>query len=133
MYKPGGLLVAGVSGLSGVAVWGNPKHGSSTMIALIGMVVVVAAAVTAMYREHQETRRTEIRHYPENTMAEALAGLIHASHKVAPGDTAEQDTAEAKRVRESARLVLTEHGEALMAELTRMKANHATEAEDEDR
>ena len=133
MYKRGGLLVAGVSGLSGVAIWGIPKHGSSTVIAVIGMVVLVAAAVTGMYRERQETRRTEIRHHPENTMAEALAGLLRAAHDVAPGGTPEQEATEAKRVRENARLVLTEHGEALMAELTKMKASHVSEAEDDDR
>jgi len=96
------------------------------------MVVLVAAAAVAMYRERQETRRTAIRHHPENTMAEALAGLIRASYKVVPGGTPEQDAAEAKRVRESARLVLAEHGEALMAELTRMKVNPVSGAEDDD-
>jgi len=72
-----------------------------------GLGTAALSAVTYMYRDRQQTRRTEIEQRQAEILAAAFARALDATHARAQNLPAGKEMAEAARVRDSAREVTT--------------------------
>jgi hypothetical protein len=70
-----------------------------------GLGTATLSAITCMYRDRQETRRTEIQQRRGEILAAAYARALDATHTKAQNLSAAKEMAEAARVRDSARQV----------------------------
>jgi hypothetical protein len=70
-----------------------------------GLGTAALSAVTCMYRDRQQTRRTEIEQRRAEILAAAFARALDATHTRAQNLPAAKEMTEAARVRDSARQV----------------------------
>lgn len=71
------------------------------------VITTLAAAMVTMYQARQHTVRHRIDHHGVNTIIDALATTITATHRAARSDAAPQDLAEAAACRAAATHLLT--------------------------
>ena len=113
-----GTLAAVIPGGPGIA-WAIAGRPDAVLLlgaaALVALITAILNGVAAMYESRQETRRKEIERHSPDTLADAFAGLIQASHSRAQGLTGLQDAKEADRVRASARRLAVDMSAAIGA------------------
>src|ERR1022692_2668809 len=79
----GGAVAAGVPASQGVAwaIAGRPDAALLLAVAaLFALATGIPYAIVAMYEARQETKRTAIKYHGVNTIADAVAGTIRATH-----------------------------------------------------
>ncbi|MGH3381804.1 MAG: hypothetical protein ACRDP6_44465 [Actinoallomurus sp.] len=108
----GGLFAA----LSSVSDLALSTAGDTTGVDVL-LVSLILAAVVLMYCARQETRRKEIECHRRNVLADALAACVGDVHHAARDLSSEASLAEAKRVRDSARTLISDSGAMILSRL----------------
>lgn len=80
-----------------------------------GLGTAALSAITCMYRDRQETKRTEIEQRQTEIVAAALARALDATHTKAQNLSGAKEMTEAARVRDSARQVTAILAPAMLA------------------
>jgi hypothetical protein len=116
----GGAMAAGIPASQGVAwaIAGRPDAVPLLAVAaLFAFATTIPYAIAAMYEARQETQRKAIEYHSENTIADAKAESIRATHTRAENVSGADAIEEAKRVRASARQFLAHMPPAVTAPL----------------
>lgn len=84
----------------------------------VAVTGTIAAAVAAMFCDHQCTLRARIAWHGANRLADALADAIDDSHRAALTDAGALTAEESERVRAAARAIVNETSALLLEHLT---------------
>jgi hypothetical protein len=119
-FLAGGAL-AGGSASEGVtwALTGRPDARPLLATAALLALAVIMSAIAAMHKARQKTQRTAIKYHSKNTIADARAETIRATHTMAENLSGADAIEEAKRVRAAALKSLTDMPPEVTAPLTR--------------
>ena len=112
----GGAVAAGVPASQGVA-WAIAGRPDAALLLAVAALFALATAIAAMYEARQETQRKAIEYHGVNTIADAVAESIRATHTRAGNVSGADAIEEAKRVRASARQLLAHMPPAVAAPL----------------
>jgi hypothetical protein len=117
----GGALAAGGSASEGVtwALTGRPGAGPLLATAALLALAGIMSAIAAMYESRQKTLRMAIKYHGKNTIADAVAGTIHATHTMARNLSGADAIDEARRGRAGALKSVTDMPPAVISLLTR--------------
>lgn len=113
------LITAGSAAANGVPAGvlaltvRTAAHPVLITVAVLAAFVFACAVGVVMYQAWQETRRKQIDLQAVTTIAEAFAACIDDAHRHAHDPADKASSAEAARVRDNARQLLTEHREEL--------------------
>ncbi len=117
----GGGLATGGSASEGVTwpLTGRPGAGPPLATAALLALAGIMSAIAAMYEARQKTSRMAIKYHGKNTIADAVAGTIHATHTMAGNLSGADAIEEAKRGRAAALKSVTDTPPAVTTLLTR--------------
>lgn len=107
----GGTMATAVSALRALGWPAEARPGAGPWLAAAvaaGLGTGILSAITCIYRDQQETKRTEIRQRWIDMVAAAFARSIDATHVRAENLPAAKEMVEAARVRDSARQANTD-------------------------
>ncbi len=112
-------ILAGGTMAAGVPAWALAGRADTVphvaAAALIAFAAGLPYAITTMYEARQETLRGKDDNHAADARADAVAGLLNATHTMAPGLSGAEAIKEAERVRASARQALVDAGPSLIA------------------
>jgi len=114
----GGTVATAMSALRalGWTIGTQPGAGPWLVMAVAaGLGTAALSAITCMYRDRQETRRTEIGQRQTEIVAAAFARALDATHTRAQNLSGAREMTEAARVRDSARQVTAVLAPAMLA------------------
>ena len=104
----GGIVATAMAAVRalGWTAGARPEAGPWLVTAIAaGLGTATLSAITCMYRDRQETRRTEIEQRQTEIVAAAFARALDATHTRAHNLSGAREMTEAERVRDSARQV----------------------------
>jgi hypothetical protein len=84
-------------------------------VVVLAAIVIITSATAVIYQARQETLRKQMELQAESAIANALAACLDDLHRHADDPADKASVAEARRVRDSARHYLTEHGTDVLA------------------
>jgi hypothetical protein len=87
-------------------------------VVVLATIVFVSSVAAVIYQARQETLRKRMELHAVTTVADALAACIDDLHRHADDPADKASVAEARRVRDSARQYVTEHGTEVLDRLT---------------
>jgi hypothetical protein len=106
LLSAGGIVATALSAMRALGWPAEPRPGAGPWLAAAvaaGLGTGILSAITCMYRDRQETMRTEIQQRWIEMVAAAFARSIDATHTTAQNLPPAKEMLEAARVRDSAR------------------------------